>query len=91
MPCFREGSEIKSEVLMSNTLAVVIGAALVAALFVGATAATTGCVQRGREKYEQGIVPEVVVRAEMPRLVMPTVEVQALRTLAMTGSSFNVN
>jgi len=34
----------------------------------------------------QGMMPEVVVAAEMPRLVMPTVEVQALRTVAGLGT-----
>jgi hypothetical protein len=37
-----------------------------------------------------GLMPEVVVRAEMPRLVMPTVEVRAYRTLAMSASGSNV-
>jgi len=34
----------------------------------------------------QGLMPEVVVKAEMPRLVMPTVEVRSFRTVAMSGS-----
>jgi hypothetical protein len=36
-------------------------------------------------------MPEVTVTAEMPRLVMPTVEVQAVRTIAMSGSSLRAN
>jgi hypothetical protein len=33
-----------------------------------------------------GMMPEVVVTAEKPRLVMPTVEVRASRTVATSGS-----
>jgi hypothetical protein len=39
----------------------------------------------------QGMMPEVVVTADMPRLVMPTVEVQAVRAVAMSGSDLRVN
>ena len=38
----------------------------------------------------QGMMPEVVVTAEMPRLVMPTVEVHAVRMVAMSGSDLRV-
>jgi hypothetical protein len=38
-----------------------------------------------------GMMPEVVSTAEMPRLVMPTVEVHAFRTVAMSFSVNNVN
>jgi hypothetical protein len=34
----------------------------------------------------QGMMPLVTVTAEMPRLVMPTVEVVAVRTVAMGPS-----
>ena len=37
-----------------------------------------------------GMMPEVVATAEMPRLVMPTVEVHALRTMAMSCTARNV-
>jgi hypothetical protein len=37
------------------------------------------------------MMPEVVVTADMPRLVMPTVEVQAVRAVAMSGSDLRVN
>ena len=77
---------------MSKTRTTLMAAALVAALFVGATVAASDRARNGRNDYQKGILPEVVVRAEMPRLVMPTVEVQqALRTLAMSGSVLNVN
>jgi hypothetical protein len=36
-------------------------------------------------------MPEVVVTAEMPRLVMATVEVRAVRTVALSGSDLRVN
>jgi hypothetical protein len=85
------GLKANLEVLMSKTLTVVMAAALVAALFVGATVTAKDGVQVGRSDYQQGIMPEVVVKAEMPRLVMPTVQARAFRTLAMTGSGFNVN
>lgn len=32
-----------------------------------------------------GLMPEVVVRAEMPRLMMPTVEVRAYGPVAVSG------
>jgi hypothetical protein len=37
------------------------------------------------------MMPEVVSTAEMPRLVMPTVEVHAFRTVAMSTPVNNVN
>jgi hypothetical protein len=79
------------EVLMNKALTVVVAVALVAVLFVGAAATAKYRTQDGRSGYQQGIMPEVVVKAEMPRLVMPTVQVRAFRTLAMTGSSSNIN
>jgi hypothetical protein len=38
----------------------------------------------------QGMMPVVTVTAEMPRLVMPTVEVHAVRMVAMSGSDLRV-
>jgi hypothetical protein len=86
------------EVAMRKTLSVVVAAAVAVAMLVGAALAVEGrlgtrselagnsVMSRARE-----LMPEVVVNAEMPRLVMPTVEVRAFRTLAMSGSGFNVN
>jgi hypothetical protein len=37
-----------------------------------------------------GMMPEVVVTAEKPRLVMPTVEVRAGRTMAMSGPELRI-
>ncbi len=82
------GLKAKLEVLMSKTLTVVMAAALVAALFVGATA--NGRAQAGRSEYQQGTMPEVVVKAEMPRLVMPTVEVYAFRAVAAIRTAEDV-
>jgi hypothetical protein len=85
------GSIPSLEVLVNKALTIVVAAALVAALFVGAVVTAKYRMQDGRGKYQQGMMPEVVVEAEMPRLVMPTVQVRAFRALAMTGSILNVN
>ena len=83
-------------------LSTVMAAALVAVLFVAAlvvggrarlghdpkSSADFGHVPMSRA---QGLMPEVVVTAERPTLVMPTVEVRAYRSVAMSGSGSNVN
>ena len=64
--------------------------ALVTVLVVGA--ALAGANGRANATAgRQGLMPEVTVTAEMPRLVMPTVEVQAVRTVAMSGSDLRAN
>jgi hypothetical protein len=50
-----------------------------------------GHVPRPTTADRQGLMPEVVVTAEMPRLVMATVEVRAVRTVALSGSDLRVN
>jgi len=89
------------EVLMSKTLTVVMGAALVAAFVFGLvmTGAENGDspskrlrrTRRGTVPVSAGMMPEVVVRAEVPRLVMPTVEVHAFRAVAMSAPVYYVN
>jgi hypothetical protein len=79
------------EVAMRKTLSVVVAAVVAVAISAGVALAVTTNVQGRRDVNRQGLMPEVVVTAEMPRLVMPTVEVRAFRTLAMNGSGFNVN
>ena len=73
------------EVVMTKILTV----AMVAVVFVG-TALTAANVQGRHEASRQGLMPEVTVTAEMPRLVMPTVEVHAVRMVAMSGSDLHV-
>lgn len=75
---------------MNKALTVVVAVALVAALFFGAAETAKYRTQDGRSGYQQGIMPEVVVKAEMPRLVMPTVEVHAFRTVAASRTAANV-
>ncbi len=75
---------------MCKALTVVMAAALVAALFVGTTATAGKRAQGDRDANRQGVMPEVVIRAEMPRLVMPAVEVHAFRTVALSGTAGNV-
>jgi hypothetical protein len=71
-------------------LAAVVAAALVTVLLAGAVLA--GANSRSRVAADgQGMMPEVVVTAEMPRLLIPVVEVVAFRTVAMTGSDLHVN
>jgi hypothetical protein len=70
-------------------------AAVVTAVLVTVSLAGVALVRahaRGNAtESRQGLMPEVVVTAEMPRMVMPTVEVRAFRTLAMSTPSLNVN
>jgi cytochrome c556 len=67
----------------------ILAAAIVVVLFVG-SALTAANLQGRREASRQGLMPEVTVTAEMPRLVMPTVEVHAVRMVAMSGSDLNI-
>ena len=75
---------------MKNVLAAVVAAALVTVLLAG-VALVRANVRGNATASSQGMMPEVVVRAEAPRIVMPTVDVRAFRTLAMNGASLNVN
>ena len=75
---------------MKKVLATVVAAALVTVLLAG-VALVRADVRGNATANRQGMMPEVVVTAEMPRIVMPTVEVRAFRTLAMNGASLNVN
>ncbi len=68
----------------------ILAAAMVVVLFVG-SALTAANLQGRREAGRQGLMPEVTVTAEMPRLVMPTIEVHAVRTVAMSGLNLHVN
>ena len=75
---------------MNNVLVAVAAAALVTVLLAGV--ALAGANSRSRVAADgQGMMPEVVVKAEMPRLPMPVVEVVAFRTVAMTGSELHAN
>jgi len=87
---FREGKRPSQEVSVARVLGVVLVVALVAALFAGATL-FSGERQMSRGASVQGLMPEVVVTGEMPRLTMPTVEVHGYRTVAMSGSDLRVN
>ena len=75
---------------MKNVLAAVVAAALVTVLLAGAALVRANARVAATE---QGMMPEVVVRAEMPGLVMPTVEVRAYRSrsVAMNDSGANIN
>lgn len=78
------------EETMMKVMSVVIAAALLAALLAGVTRVVANARVAARE---QGMMPEVVVRAETPRLVMHTVEVRAYgnRSVAMNDSGVNIN
>lgn len=66
-------------------------AAVLAIVALVGVAALAGVNRQGSATADrQGMMPEVVVTAEMPRLVMPTVEVRAFRSVAMGASSLNV-
>jgi hypothetical protein len=77
------------EVSVRKVLATVIAVAVVGVVLVGG--ALAGANSRVSSADRQGMMPEVTVTAEMPRLVMPTVEVYAVRTMAMSGSNLLVN
>jgi hypothetical protein len=62
------------EVSVMKKLSTVMAAALVAALFVVTALSVTNNVRGRRDANRQGLMPEVVATAEMPRIVMPTVE-----------------
>ena len=67
---------------MAKVLGGVMVAAMVAALFVAGA-----LVAGDRPVRPQGLMPEVVVTAETPRLVMPTVEVRPGQAVAMMSGS----
>lgn len=82
---------------MAKVLSGVMAVAMVAVLFVGAEWAAgdwlgtrSGLAGNPVMSRAQGLMPEVVVTADMPRLVMPTVEVRPGRTVAMSGSDLHV-
>jgi len=71
---------------MSKILIGLLAVAIVAAVVFGGALAG---LKNGNARA--GMMPEVVSTAEMPRLVMPTVEVHAFRTVAMSTSVYNAN
>jgi len=86
------------EVSVKKVLATVIVAVVVGVVLVGGATAFGGRLGTRSELSDnsvmsraQGMMPLVTVTAEKPRLVMPTVEVVAVRTVAMSGSGLNVN
>ena len=75
---------------MNRWLAMVL---VLAAVVVGAAAVTGGLsMSASREAPDRsGLLPEVQVTAEMPRLVMPVVHVTASRAVASISSDAAVN
>jgi hypothetical protein len=72
-------------------LSAVMAVALVGAVVVVTALSVTNNVRARRGANPVGLMPEVVSTAEMPKLVMPTVEVHAFRTVAMSTSANSVN
>ncbi len=73
---------------MKKLMAAVMATVVAGVVLVGGALAGS----QGRATADwQGMMPEVTVTAEMPRLVMPTVEVVAVRAVAMTGSDLHVD
>jgi hypothetical protein len=82
-----QGSD--GEVSVTKVLTAVVVTALVVVVLIGGSRAwASGRGDAAAERH--GMMPVVVVTAEMPRLVMPTVEVHAVRMLAMSGSDLRV-
>jgi hypothetical protein len=79
------------EVSVKKVLAAVIAAVVAGVVLVGGAMAVQGSRKTGDPVFHsQGMMPEVEVSAEMPRLVMPTVEVVAVRTVAMGPTDLRV-
>jgi hypothetical protein len=77
------------EVFVTKLMAAVVAVALMAVVLVGG--AIAGASGRDHAAADRnGMMPVVTVSAEMPRLVMPTVEVHAVRMVAMSGSDLHV-
>jgi hypothetical protein len=77
------------EVSVTKVMAAVVAVALVMVVLVGgAIAGASGRDNAAADRH--GMMPVVTVTAEMPRLVMPTVEVHAVRMVAMSGSDLRV-
>jgi hypothetical protein len=87
--CGRLGADVvqrpDTEVVMTKILT----GAMIVVLLVG-TALTAANLQGRQGANRQGLMPEVRVTAEIPRLVMPTVEVHAVRMVAMSGSDLHI-
>jgi hypothetical protein len=96
--CLRssEGLVVDMEVAVKRMMTGLLAVAVLAAFAVGGamTAARTGSrhslMVDSAVSNDAGMMPEVVVSAAMPRLVMPTVEVNAFRTVAVSGTVRNV-
>jgi hypothetical protein len=77
------------EVSVTKVMTAVVTVAMLAVVLVGgAIAGANGRERATADRY--GMMPVVTVTAEMPRLVMPTVEVHAVRTVAMSESDLRV-
>jgi hypothetical protein len=85
----RLGADVVQRPELEVVMTKILTAAMVVVLLVG-TALTATNLQGRHEANRQGLMPEVTVTAEMPRLVMPTVEVHAVRMVAMSGSDLHV-
>lgn len=79
---------------MTKILTGLLAVAIVAAVAVGAMKMGDSPSERsarGTVPIFSGMMPEVVSTAEMPRLVMPTVEVRAFQAVAMSASEYSAN
>jgi len=68
-----------------------IAAVVLGLVLIGGVLAGSGKVRTAPESGVSGMMPEVVVRAEMPRLAMDTVYVRAVRSVAAVAVESNVN
>lgn len=68
-----------------------IGAVAVILAAAAMVMATGSQKVRPGDENRIGLMPEVVVRAEMPRLVVDTVRVHANRSVAAVGAATQVN
>ena len=71
---------------MTRTLTGLLAVAIVAAVVFGGVLVG---VKNGNARA--GMMAEVVSTAEMPRLVMPIVEVRAFQAVAVSVSEYNAN
>ncbi len=80
---------LTKEVSMKLVMRVVAVLAVAVALAAGVV---SGVALAGSNQglHKQGLMPEVVVKAEMPRLVMDTVVVRGLKSVVMVPSDLGI-
>jgi hypothetical protein len=85
-----EADKSRTEVLVKR-IRRTIAAAVLGLVLIGGVLAGSAKVSTGPQSGVSGMMPEVVVRAEMPRLATDTVYVRAVRSVATVAVEGNIN